>query len=380
MTINAKKIIETILTRADIRINGDRPGDIQVHNERLYGKVLRQQSIGLGDAYMDKWWDCEDLDQFFYKLLSSHVIDNKKSHLSYIVKLVPALFLNFQSKKHSQKVADEHYNLDNTLFQHMLGPSMAYTCAYFKHTDHLDKAQYAKYDLVCRKVKLKPGEKVLELGCGWGSFAKYAAENYGCEIVSVNISEEQIKYAKTLCKNLENVEFFLCDYRDAHIYNNKNIKFDKVVSIGLCEHIGHKNYQGLMTLVKKQMKEDGVFLLHTIGGNASVKTGDPWLSKHIFPHGHIPSLKQLVSASQGTFALEDFHNFGTDYDLTLMAWYDNFKQHWAQLKNTYDERFYRMWRYYLLCCAAGFRARYTYLWQFVFTKIDSRQAYGNTER
>ncbi len=155
--------------------------------------------------------------------------------------------------------------------------------------------------------------------------------------------------------------------RETELYNPQAMKFDKVVSIGLCEHVGYKNYKRLFKIVLSNMKPDGLFLLHTIGKNHSIDFCDPWIQKYVFPQGVLPTIQVLGRASEPYFIIEDIHNFGADYDKTLMAWYENFKANWHELKSCYDEKFYRMWCYYLLSCAGGFRARSNQLFQIVFS-------------
>lgn len=319
---------------------------------------------------MHGWWDCDHLDELFYRICESQL--DKKLYAQWHMALVSLVnfFCNLQTRAKSKQVAEQHYNLGNEFYRHMLGPSMAYTCGYWKQAQTLDQAQYDKYDLVCRKIHLKPGEKVLELGCGWGSLAKFIAEKYKCEVVAVNISTEQVNYAKKSCKGLP-VQVHLCDYRDAHVYNPNKNPFDKVVSVGLCEHIGHKNYESFLKIVRENLKKDGLFLLHTIGKNISTHYVDPWINKYIFPNGILPSIKLLGKAMEDLFVLEDLHNFGADYDKTLMAWHQNFNAHWAHIKDDVStddkQQFFRLWNYYLLSCAGAFRARSMQLWQMVLS-------------
>lgn len=358
--------LQSVLDAADIKINGDNPWDIQVHQPQWYRRVLTQPSLGLGESYMDGWWDCNALDVFFYRLLGNVPFEKVYNTSIFLKIYLENLLLGGQSKLRSRVVADVHYNLGNDLYRPMLGPTMAYTCGYWKNADTLDKAQNDKYDLVCRKLNLQAGERVLELGCGWGGFAAFAAQNYGVEMHSVNISTEQMAYAKELCHDLP-VHLYTCDYRDMQKYNPKAARFDKVVSIGMCEHVGFKNYPLFLKIARTQLKEDGLFLLHTIGKIRTLNFADPWIQKYIFPNGMLPTVKALAQASEKYFVIEDVHNFGADYDRTLMAWYDNFKASWPELESHYGERFYRMWCYYLLSCAGAFRARKTQLYQIVFS-------------
>jgi cyclopropane-fatty-acyl-phospholipid synthase len=355
-----KELIEDLLGRVGIIVGGNNPWDIKVHNEDFYARVLRNPYLGLGESYMDGWWDCPRLDEFFARVLRANLEDEVKNW-TMAMHYVKAMVLNYQTKSRSLKVAQEHYDIGNHLYQLMLGKSMAYTCAYFKDAKTLDDAQDAKFDLVCRKVGLKPGMKVLDLGCGFGSFLKYAAEHYKIEGVGMNISKEQVKFARESSKGLP-LEFRLADYREA------TGTFDRVISIGLMEHIGHKNYRGLFTLARERLADNGLFLLHTIGSVKSTTAADPWTNKYIFPNGHLPSIKQLGGAMEKLFMVEDLHNFGADYDPTLMGWHENFVAHWPELKAEYNDRFYRMWTYYLLSCAGAFRARSIELWQLVLSK------------
>lgn len=361
-----KKLLIRYLDAAGVTLNGDRPFDLRVHDERLYKRLMSEPSLGAGEAYMDGWWDCDQLDELFFRICRLN-LDMKiysKWHMalySFIYSLV-----NYQTRIRSKQVAEQHYNLGNDFYKDMLGESMAYTCAYWRNADSLDKAQEDKFELICRKINLKPKERVLDLGCGWGALAKYMAEKYECEVVAVNISTEQVQFAKDICRNLP-VKVYLCDYRDAHTYNPDSKPFDKAVSIGLCEHVGHKNYGGFMKLVAANLKETGLFLLHTIGKNGSTPYIDPWTNKYIFPNGMLPSIKLLAQAAENVFVVEDLHNFGADYDKTLMAWHHNFQQHWSKYSAQYGDRFYRMWNYYLLTCAGAFRARGMQLWQFVLS-------------
>lgn len=358
--------VSELLKNAGIAINGSNSYDIHIHDERLFKRLKYQTSLGAGEAYMEGWWDCESLDQLFERLCRHELSNDINNKSTVLIKVLMNTFVNMQTHVRSLVVAENHYNLGNELYEKMLGPTMAYTCAYWKGAETLDQAQINKFDLVCRKLELMPGDKVLDLGCGWGTFAKYAAEKYGCEVTAVNISLEQVRYAQEANKGLP-VKIYLSDYRDSHVYNPKGEKFDKVASIGLCEHVGIKNYKYFMQVVRTNLKEDGLFLLHTIGKNYSSSFIDPWISKYIFPNSVLPSIKYLGEAAENLFILEDLHNFGSDYDKTLIAWNNNFKHHWDEIKSKYDEKFYRLWNYYLLSCAGAFRARSMQLWQMVLS-------------
>jgi cyclopropane-fatty-acyl-phospholipid synthase len=259
-------------------------------------------------------------------------------------------------------VAHHHYDLGNDLYQAMLDPAMNYSCAYWKGAQTLAEAQLNKLELVCRKLMLGPGMRLLDIGCGWGALARHAAERFGTTVVGLTLSRPQKDYAEAACVGLP-VEIRLQDYRDLEAQ-----AFDRVVSVGMFEHVGHKNHRTFMDVVERHLTEDGVFLLHTIGGNLTRPAGDPWITKYIFPNGEIPSAAQITRALEGRFVIEDWHNLGPDYDRTLLAWHRNFTDHWAELKGRFNERFRRMWDYYLLSCAGAFRARDIQLWQIVMSK------------
>jgi len=318
----------------------------------------------LGEAYMDGWWDCERLDEFFHRILNSRLDERVRTNWPLLWRAILAKVFNQQSRSRAFIIGEKHYDTGNNLFVPMLGKSMAYSCGYWSGNPPaagLDEAQEAKFDLICRKLGLKEGMSVLDIGCGWGTFMKYAALKYGIHAVGVTVSKEQAELAKDLCKGLS-IEIRLQDYRDI------DGKFDRVVSVGMIEHVGHKNYRTYMEVARRNLKDGGSFLLHTIGNELSTTATDPWIGKYIFPNSHLPSIEQLGAAIEGHFVMEDWHNFGADYDKTLMAWHANFEKAWPDLKGSYSDRFYRMWRYYLLSCAGAFRARRIHLWQVVLSK------------
>lgn len=367
---SARMFIEELLKKADITIGGNRPQDITVHDERLFNRVIRYGTLGLGEGYMDGWWDANQLDVFIDKVLTAHVDKEVRMNFASVLTVAKAFLLNLQSNSRAFKVGEVHYDLGNDLYGAMLDPRMAYSCGYWKEAKTLDEAQEAKLDLVCRKIGLEKGDRVLDIGCGWGSFAKYAAENYGASVVGVTVSKEQAALARERCKGLP-VEIRVQDYREI------NEKFDHIVSIGMFEHVGVKNYRDYFAVARRCLRANGLFLLHTIGYGRSQLTSDPWIEKYIFPGGVLPSIAQIGKAIEGLFLVEDLHNFGADYDPTLMAWFKNFDAAWPELRANYGlpfeasakkgDRFYRMWKYYLLSCAGVARAREMQLWQIVLS-------------
>lgn len=368
MNVKFKKITQDILTLAGITINGNEPWDIQVYNDTFYEKVITSGELGMGETYMAGWWDAERVDELICRILRATLENKIKLNSSFQYKLATIQLFNLQSKRRAFIVGEKHYDLGNTLFQHMLDKRMNYSCGYWKNASNLDQAQENKLDLICRKLYLEPGMKVLDIGCGWGAFGKFAAEKYKVKVVGITVSREQVELGQELCEELP-VEFRLLDYRDL------SEQFDRIVSVGMMEHVGYRNYKTFFEVAAKCLANDGLFLLHTIGSIISVKSLDPWTNKYIFPNAMLPSLAQLTDSAESCFVVEDVHNFGKYYDNTLMAWYQNFKRNWDKIKENYSGQFFRMWEYYLLCCAGSFRARKNQLYQLVLSKTGVRDGY-----
>ncbi|CAM3623150.1 cyclopropane fatty acyl phospholipid synthase [Parendozoicomonas haliclonae] len=360
---DAPDIVETWLEEADIKLNGPRAWDITVHNPDLLDRIKRERSMGLGESYMEGWWDCDALDELFFRLLMKEQDGESMTRWQHIYLWIVSHVWNQQSVKRAFHVGEHHYDTGNELFERMLDPYMQYSCGYWKNADNLAAAQQNKLDLICRKLKLEPGMTLLDIGCGWGGLAHYAAEKYGVAVVGITVSKEQQQLILQKHKDLP-ITVLLEDYRELEGH------FDRIVSVGMFEHVGLKNYQTYFKVASKCLKPDGIFLLHTIGGNITSSECDPWIQKYIFPNGKIPSAVQISQAYEGLLVMEDWHNFGPDYDKTLMAWHKNFEATWPDLikqyPNKYDQTFYRMWRYYLQQCAGAFRARALELWQIVF--------------
>jgi cyclopropane-fatty-acyl-phospholipid synthase len=353
-----KNPVEEILSAGGITINGAGSCDIRINDNRFFRRVMTAGSLGLGESFMDGWWECENLDEFFYRLMVSDVENKVRKNLDILLR---SLVLNINSKSRAFQVGQHHYDIGNDLYQKMLDKRMTYSCGYWKDAGNLDDAQDAKLDLICRKLSLQPGQRILDIGCGWGSFVKYAAEKYGISAVGITVSKKQEILGKELCLGLP-VEIRLQDYRDL------DETFDHIVSVGMFEHVGFKNHRTYMEKVNRCLSDDGLFLLHTIGENCTKVAMDPWFDKYIFPNSLVPSMKQISFSSEKLFIMEDCHNFGAYYDPTLMSWFNNFNRNWDMLKDKYDDRFYRMWKYYLLSCAGSFRARCSQVWQIVMSK------------
>ncbi|MCM8569275.1 cyclopropane fatty acyl phospholipid synthase [Gramella jeungdoensis] len=363
-----KKIIEDLLASAGIRINGNKNWDIRVFNERFYRRILRDGSMGLGESYMEGWWDCPRLDEFIHRIFEADLEKKIKNSFSIKWQILKARLFNMQSIKKARKSISRHYDIGNKLFREMLDPLMIYSCGYWQETNDLARAQEHKLELICQKLQLKPGQKVLDIGCGWGGFPYYAAKNYDVKVVGITISKEQQKIALERCEGLP-VEIRLQDYREV------NEEFDRIVSIGMLEHVGHKNHSSFMKTINHNLRNDGICLLHFIGGNETRYTTDAWINKYIFPQGLIPSITQIGQSLEKNMVLQDLHNFGLYYDKTLMAWHENFQRAWPRLKETYNNFFYKMWEFYLCSSAAAFRSQKLNLWQLVITKREFPHIY-----
>jgi len=352
--------LQDILATVDVRVGGARSWDITVHDERFFGRVLRDGAVGLGESYMEGWWDAERLDELFLRIAR---IDRQAIPVPWSLKwlyLKERLF-NRQRATRAYHIAQHHYNLGNDLFQAMLDRRMTYSCGYWRDARTLDEAQEAKLELICRKLDLKPGQTILDIGCGWGSFMKYAAEKYHVAAVGITVASEQVALGRELCAGLP-IEFRVQDYRAL------TGTFDHIVSVGMFEHVGPTNYRTYFDVVRRCLKDDGLFLLHTIGSQGKAQTVDGWTEKYIFPDGTPPAIRDIGHAIEHRFVMEDWHNFGADYDPTLMAWFANFERGWERLRPQYGDTFYRMWKYFLLSFAGSFRARRNNVWQIVFSK------------
>ena len=366
--INYKSKVTDLASQAGITINGNQPWDVQVHNEAMYKSIALQGTLGFGESYMAGWWDCERLDLLFEKVLRARTETKVHWNFSLAPLVVAHLFKNLQTKARASQVAEVHYDLSNTFYKAMLDERMIYSCGYWKNANNIDQAQEHKLDLICKKLYLKPGETLLDIGCGWGGMAKFAAENYGVKVTGVTISKEQAQLAQEVCKGLP-IEILLQDYREVAG------QFDKIVSVGMFEHVGRQNYRTYMEVAHDKLKDDGLFLLHTIGHRYHTISADPWINKYIFPNGKIPYINHIGESIARLFVMEDWHNFGMDYANTLEAWNENFEASWPQFEKEYGENFYRMWRYYLTSFVGAFRARHMQLWQIVLTKYGRQEMY-----
>jgi cyclopropane-fatty-acyl-phospholipid synthase len=358
-----------LLAKADVRIDGDRPWDIRLKDPRALPRIVGWGNLGLGESFMAGWIEIDRVDEFIDRVLRAGLQREVGRSPRIWWEALKARLFNLQTRERAWEVGERHYDLGNDFYRDMLDPRMTYTCGFWgEGAQTLTEAQEHKLDMICRKLDLRPGQRVLDIGCGWGSFMIYAAEHYGVECVGLTISKEQAAYGRELAGDLP-VEFRLMDYRDI------DEPFDHIVSVGMFEHVGRHNYDEYMDVARRCLKPDGLFLLHTIGANREGGTPDPWISRYIFPNGELPAMQQVLDACEGRFVVEDVHNFGADYDRTLMAWYENFERAWPTWREHYGEAFGRMWTYYLQSCAGGFRAREIQLWQFVLSPTGTPGGY-----
>jgi cyclopropane-fatty-acyl-phospholipid synthase len=360
-TITDRDLVEELLGSAGVRVNGSNPWDIRVNDERFFRRVLADGELGFGESYMDGWWDADRVDELVVRIMLAGLNTGVGRSWSIAARIAMARLTNRQSRRHAFVVGERHYDLGNDLFSCMLDRRMNYSCAYWKDADSLDEAQERKLDLLCRKLALRPGMRVLDIGCGWGAFGRYAAERYDVQVVGITVSREQAELGRTLCEGLP-VEFRLTDYRDLRE------SFDRIVSVGMFEHVGPRNYRTYFEVAGKSLAEGGLFLLHTIGSSRSIKSIGRWTDRYIFPNGALPSIAQIGRALEGNFVMEDWHNLGAHYDRTLMSWHHKITVNWEKLQARYDERFRRMWTYYLLSSAGSFRARNLQVWQLVLSR------------
>ena len=364
------RAISALLALAGVQIDGPNPWDIQVRDDRLYGRVLNQGTLGFGESYVDGDWDCAALDELITRLLrvdvDTHV--HGLARAKWVAEALRHRWLNLQSQARAFQVGEQHYDAGNDVFTSMLDSRMIYSCAYWEHAQDLEQAQTDKLEMICRKLDLQRGQTLLDVGCGWGGLARYAAEVHGVNVVGVTVSKEQLALANEHVRGWP-VTLKLLDWRDI------SGRFDRIVSVGMFEHVGPKNYAAFFAHMRELLAPEGLFLLHTIGSYATVAATDPWIDRYVFRNGKLPSARELAASIEGRFLIDDWHNFGGDYDRTLMAWWANFERAWPTLRARYDARFYRMWKYYLQSCAGFFRARQGQLWQLVLTRRERASTY-----
>lgn len=355
-----KKRLESALRAIDVQIDGNRPWDIEVRDDRFYRRVVSRLSLGLGEAYIEGWWDCGRPDLLFERIYGGD-LQAKSSNLAKRLYYLRSRLLNLQRPSRAFMVGEQHYDVGNDLYRIMLGDHMIYSSCYWRSAASLEEAEVARLQLIAEKLELKPGQRILDIGCGFGGFARFAAQKYGAEVLAVTVSKEQVAVATERCAGLP-VEVRLQDYREVRG------EFDRVVALGVLVHVGYKNYRRFMEVAHRSLRNDGLFLVHTMGANRSTTAAEPFIDAYIFKNGMAPSVAQIARATEGLFVMEDWHNLGSDYSRTAMEWLRNFESRWHEIRHSYDERFYRMWKYYLHMMSAAFRARTLQTWDIVFSK------------
>jgi cyclopropane-fatty-acyl-phospholipid synthase len=371
-TLHNKLSLQTILREADVELDGNRPWDIEVRDERFYDRVFREGDMGVGESYVAGWWDCGKLDELTEKVLKHDLYRHRGVGWRNWLLQVRMRWWNLQSPSRAPQVARAHYDRGNDFFKELLGPTMAYSCADWSRARSLEQAQQDKSDVICRKLQLRRGQKLLDIGCGWGGLARHAAMNYGCHVTGITISKAQEEYAEAMCRDLP-VRILCWDYRDGRLASLG--PFDRIVSVGMFEHVGWKNYRRYMSIVRGLLEDGGLFLLHTIGVHRPSTVGF-WLEQNIFPNSQLPRMEHMVRAIDERFVMEDWQNMGADYDRTLMAWHANLDRYADRHGVSRDAAFYRRWAFYLLTCAGLFRVRNrAQLWQIVMSKEGHRHGY-----
>lgn len=342
---------------------------IEFRDRRAILKLLTSPSVGFGECYSNGLIEIHGDFLACANEISRCFTHQRDQHYWWhrIRSMVAAMRGNSLSR--SRHNVHHHYDLGNDFYKMWLDERMVYTCAYFERPEAtLAEAQVAKLDHVCRKLKLEPGQKVVEAGCGWGALAMHMAERYGVTVTAYNNSTEQVTFAREAARDRglsDRVEFVLDDYRTI------DDQYDAFVSIGMLEHVGFGHFRTLGDLINRCLRPNGLGLIHTIG-RSHPRPPDPWISKHIFPGGHIPSLGEMAAVFEPhKFSVLDVENLRLHYARTCAAWLENFEAVSEQVSELYSEEFVRMWRLYLGGSSAGFQSGTLQLYQVLFAR------YGN---
>lgn len=337
-----------------------------IFNEKISKKdILRDPFMTLGEAYMDNKLDFKgnirEILESVYKSKDSFL--NNAGTFSKLYKVIP------NTLKRSKEDVQYHYDVGNDFYSLWLDKTMTYSCAYFKdENDSLYQAQLDKVQHILKKLNLKKGQRLLDIGCGWGELIISAAKQYGVKALGITLSEGQYSKVKDRIKenNLEEmVDVKLADYRELV---GKTDKFDRIVSVGMIEHVGRKNLPSYMEAVNSMLVEGGISLLHCITAQTESEANQ-WIKKYIFPGGYIPSIRELVSLmGDNDLHLIDAESLRLHYYMTLKCWAENFEKNLDEIRKIKDDRFIRMWDLYLNACAASFHYGVMDIHQFVFTK------------
>jgi len=348
-----------------------KPITLRLLDKKLHYKLLFRPDLYFGEAYSDGTIEIENgtLTEF----LNLALMNIGRNELNFFSQLLNKLsgsyryLTNFNFIKKSQMNVAHHYDLSDDLYDLFLDPKKQYSCGYFKNlNDSLEDAQNNKINHIIKKLNIKPDQKILDIGSGWGSLAIDIARSAKCEVTGITLSENQYNYSIKKVKefNLENqVKFKLIDYRQL------NEKFDRVVSIGMFEHVGRKFYKKFFKKINKLLKEDGIALIHTIGSVNPPRDPHPWITKYIFPGGYTPSMSEVTRPIEKSgLIVSDIEVLRMHYSHTLRCWKESFLQNKEKVITLFDERFFRMWEFYLTSCEIAFKWGDQVVYQFQLTK------------
>ena len=352
----------------------ENPITLRILDKNLHYKLLLLPDLYFGEAYTDGSLIIENgtLTEFLELVLKNIGRREINSYNAVINKIIGTyrFLTNFNLKKKSKSNVVHHYDISENLYDLFLDSKRQYSCAYFKSdNDTLEEAQNNKIDHIIKKLNLKPNQKVLDIGSGWGSLAIEIAKKSQCEVVGITLSENQYKYSIEQAKanGLENqVQFRLIDYRDL------NEKFDRIVSVGMFEHVGRKFYSTYFNTISKLLNDDGVSLIHTIGSNNPPNEPHPWITKYIFPGGYTPSLSEVAKPIEKSgLILSDLEVWRMHYSHTLRHWKERFFGKREQVLEMFDEKHFRMWEFYLAGCEMAFKWRDQVVFQLQLIKKHS---------
>lgn len=336
--------------------NGEPVAHVHLRNRKVLNRLAADPEIAFGEAYMDgDWWPGEGGLEAVFRLYFANSGNFDSNRLTDLARLAFRGMIEMNNRLRSERNVAHHYDIDNELFQRFLDEDMQYSCAYFAREDMtLDEAQFAKRQHIGRKLLLEPGQKVLDIGCGWGGMALYLAREYNVEVIGLTLSDDQFTHAQQRAESMgltQQVTFLKEDYRE------HQGAYDAIVSVGMFEHVGRPQYQTFFDQVARLLKPDGRSLIHTIGRNGvPPKDSRTWIQKYIFPGGYVPSLSDIAPRIENTgLALSDLEIWRLHYARTLAAWNERFQTQRDVFRERLGERFCRMWEFYLLSCSAGFR-------------------------
>jgi len=348
-----------------------KPITLRLLDKKLHYKLLFRPDLYFGEAYSDGTIKIENgtLTEF----LNLALMNIGRNELNFFSQLLNKLsgsyryLTNFNFIKKSQMNVAYHYDLSDDLYDLFLDPKKQYSCGYFKNpNDSLEKAQNNKINHIIKKLNIKPNQKILDIGSGWGSLAIDIAKSAKCEVTGITLSENQYNHSVKKVKelNLENqVKFKLIDYRQL------NEKFDRIVSIGMFEHVGRKFYKKFFKKISELLKEDGIALIHTIGSVNPPRDPHPWITKYIFPGGYTPSMSEVTSPIEKSgLIVSDIEVLRMHYSHTLRCWKESFLLNKEKVITLFDERFFRMWEFYLTSCEIAFKWGDQVVYQFQLTK------------